>query len=180
MEKRRKPNGKGVSSPAEECLGMLETLKVTEEIPESVPMDEPEDQVIPKGTQEGDKKDNLLDDKWEDFSSLEEEEEMAKQIADAEKALMKKFVRGQEEGRQDSGAPMTPTTKTHPAGRKTPALRKTPANRKIINKGEEKASHKKEQSVKTTPPSSSPTPPPTTPLRPQPRCQPRPQPSPQP
>jgi hypothetical protein len=130
-------------------------------LPESVQMDEPEDQVIPKGTQEGDVKDNLLDDQWEDFSSLEEEEEMAKQIAEAEKALMKKCVRGQEEGRQDPGAPMTPTTKRAPAGRKTPAPKKTPASRKNRKEGEEMASHKEEESVKTPPPSSPPTPPPS-------------------
>ena len=160
MENRRKMNGEGVSSPEEECLGMLETLKMTEETTESVLMDEPEDQVIPKGTQEEDKKGNLLDDQWEDFSSPEEEEEMAKQIAEAELALMRKFEKGQEEGRQDPGAPMTPTPKTLPEGRKTPATRNTLANRKIRKEGEEKASNKKKQAMKTTlPSSSSPTPP---------------------
>ena len=120
---------------------MLETLKVAEEqIAESVQMkeQEPDIQDKAKDDQEGAKDDHWLDDQWEDFSSLEEEEEMARQIADAEKSLMKKFVRGLDE------APATPR-------RLQGAHRKTPPSRKTIQEGAEM----------TATPATSPTPPPS-------------------
>ena len=86
-----KKAGKKMSSQEEECLSMLETLKVTEGREANVPMDEPGDKAANKDTQEDNSKDSLLDDQWEDFSSPEEEEEMAKQVAEAELALMRKF-----------------------------------------------------------------------------------------
>ena len=44
-ENRKKTTGNKVSSPEEECLGMLETMKVTEKIPESVQMEDQEPEV---------------------------------------------------------------------------------------------------------------------------------------
>ena len=85
------------------------------------------------------KEDYWLDDQCEDFSNLEEENEMVRQITEAEEILMKKYERDQGVGRPTRGEPVTPT-KT-PAIRKTPtktpATRKTPAGRKSK---EEKAS----------------------------------------
>ena len=108
---------------------------------------EPADQDTSKDDQEGAKEDHLLDDQWEDFLSLEEEEEMARQIAEAEKALMKKFERGLEEGRPARRAPVTPTSRKAPASMKTPNPKKTSASRKKKQEEEEMARPEEEKPV---------------------------------
>ena len=87
-ESRKKSAGKISSRLEEQCLEMLGTLRVEEG---AEMMEVARDDPAPDQAQAAAEDDHWLDDQWEDFASLEEEDEMIKQITEAENILMMKY-----------------------------------------------------------------------------------------
>ena len=83
------------------------------------------------------KDDSLLDEQWEDFSSLEEETEMIRQIAEAENDHMRRYEKDQlKRGKETpktiylGGGPTEETTRSQTPGKLQPAGRSRKENPK--------------------------------------------------